>query len=245
MELIDVAIIGGRPAGLTAASTLVRQLHTTVVFDSKTYRNAAATHMHMVPTLSHRNPKEFRTEAKHDVESRYSSIRFADVVVTKVEKKNDSHFEVHDSDGTVWGFAKVILAVGCSDTHPDIEGYDQLYEHAKENDTDFIVSSVMATKIEAAGLLVSFAAPPISMSALVIHMAENAAQLSDEVTIYTHGNEELTAQLKPLVRSTFKVENRPIKRLLGIEGGARVKVEFTDGTCKEEKFLVHNPADQC
>ncbi|RYO96528.1 hypothetical protein DL763_003147 [Monosporascus cannonballus] len=105
MELIDVAIIGGGPAGLTAASTLVRQLHTAVVFDSKTYRNAAATHMHMVPTWDHQNPKEFRAEARHDVESRYSSIRFVDVV----------------------GFRKVILAVGCSDTYPGLEGYEQYH----------------------------------------------------------------------------------------------------------------------
>ncbi|RYP22479.1 hypothetical protein DL767_009051 [Monosporascus sp. MG133] len=42
MEFTDVAIIGGGPAGLTAASTLARQRHTAVVFDSKSYRNAGA-----------------------------------------------------------------------------------------------------------------------------------------------------------------------------------------------------------
>lgn len=44
------------------------------------------------------------------------------------------------------------------------------------------------------------------------------------------------------VQSTkFKVETRKIKRLAASEASDSVVVEFTDGTQKEEKFLVHNP----
>ena len=79
------------------------------------------------------------------------------------------------------------------------------------------------------------------MPALAIHSAENAAQLSNEVTIYTHGNEELAGQIESAVHGTFKVDSRPIKRLVDVGEGNCVKVEFTDGSCKEEAFLVHNP----
>ncbi|KAK8050727.1 thioredoxin reductase glit-like protein [Apiospora phragmitis] len=34
MDFTDVAIVGGGPAGLTAANTLARQLHTAVVYDN-------------------------------------------------------------------------------------------------------------------------------------------------------------------------------------------------------------------
>jgi gliotoxin/aspirochlorine biosynthesis thioredoxin reductase len=50
MNFIDVAIIGGGPAGLIAAATLARQLHTAVVFDAKSYRNVNASSIYIVPS---------------------------------------------------------------------------------------------------------------------------------------------------------------------------------------------------
>lgn len=73
-------------------------------------------------------------------------------------------------------------------------------------------------------------------------MAENAAQLSDSVTLYTHGNSDLTTQLATITgNSKFKVESRRIKHLSGNTGQNSVVVEFEDGSSKVEKFLVHNP----
>lgn len=71
-------------------------------------------------------------------------------------------------------------------------------------------------------------------------MAANAAQLSDEVTLYTHGDDNVTAQITPLVKAPFKIDARKIQRLID-NGGASVTIEFIDGSTKEETFLVHNP----
>ncbi|CCD49858.1 hypothetical protein BofuT4_P095660.1 [Botrytis cinerea T4] len=87
MDFVEVAIIGGGPAGLTAAGALARQLHTAVVFDTQTYRNKNSTHMHMVPTWDHKDPKDFRAATKESILARYSTIQFLDIGVTSIEKK--------------------------------------------------------------------------------------------------------------------------------------------------------------
>ncbi|KAI1662006.1 hypothetical protein F4813DRAFT_343185 [Daldinia decipiens] len=84
--------------------------------------------MHMVPGWENRNPKDFRSATRNDIVASYSAnIQFVDVEVTKVEKESDSHFRVWDGQGKEWNVRKVILAVGSSDTYPDIEGYAQLW----------------------------------------------------------------------------------------------------------------------
>ncbi|KAI3318113.1 FAD/NAD(P)-binding domain-containing protein [Xylariaceae sp. AK1471] len=235
-DFIDVAVIGGGPAGLTAAATLARQLHTAVVFDSQSYRNAKASHIHMVPGWENKNPQEFRSKTRADIISTYSTIQFADVAVGKVEKKSDSHFTVWDANGKEWTFRKVILAVGSSDTYPDIEGHAELW--AKRIFHCLFCKGYEERGAPSVGVLAVF---PVVIPALAVHMAENAAELSEAVTLYTQGNEDFTAQLKPVANGKFKIEPRRIKRLIDNEASSSVTVEFTDGSHKEEKFLVHNP----
>ncbi|KAJ8106266.1 hypothetical protein ONZ43_g7123 [Nemania bipapillata] len=191
----------------------------------------------MVPGWENRNPKEFRSVTKADIQSNYSTIQFADVEVTKIGKESDSHFKLSDADGREWNFRKVILAVGSSDTFPDLEGYADLW-------TKRIFHCLFCHGYEdkgaaSVGVLVVF---PVVIPALAIHMAENAAQLSKTVTLYTDGNEELATQLASIQNVQFKVDPRKIKSLSANKTSDSVVVAFTDGTQKEERFLVHNPA---
>jgi gliotoxin/aspirochlorine biosynthesis thioredoxin reductase len=87
VALIDVAVVGGGLAGLTAASTLARQLHTAVVFDSQVYRSAKSSGMHMVPGWENRDPKDFRVSARQDTISNYATIQFCDMAVAKIERR--------------------------------------------------------------------------------------------------------------------------------------------------------------
>lgn len=91
-EPVDVLIIGAGPAGFTAALTIVRQTHTAILFDSGSYRNGAAHHMHMIPTWDHRDPAKFRDASRKEILSHYSTVKIENVELAKAEKINDSLF---------------------------------------------------------------------------------------------------------------------------------------------------------
>jgi thioredoxin reductase len=128
MASIDVAIIGGGPAGLTAAATLARQLHTVVVFDGGNYRNDGTYHVHTVPGWDHKHPQEFRQTSRKQIEENYETVQFVDVTVTSADKKGDSSFHITDDKGKLWEVKKVLLAIGSSDVLPDVKGYEALWK---------------------------------------------------------------------------------------------------------------------
>lgn len=83
--------------------------------------------------------------------------------------------------------------------------------------------------------------PPIGPG-MGLHTAGLAAQLSDEVTLYTHGDQDSASRLRPLAEAAnakFNVDSRQIKRL--VDNGGSLTIEFADGSAKEEAFLVHHP----
>jgi thioredoxin reductase len=121
----EIIVIGGGPAGLSAAASIVRQDHKTVLFDSDKYRNAQSKHMHTVPTWDHQDPQAFRTAAIKDFE-RYGSIAVERVEIETVKQRDDGLFEA-TGNGKTWTGKKLILATGVEDVFPEIPGYAECW----------------------------------------------------------------------------------------------------------------------
>jgi thioredoxin reductase len=123
----DAAVIGGGPAGLSAAAWLGRYRRTTVVVDSQQYRNAAVELSHGFLGHDPISPSELRAKARTEV-AQYPSVTFFDGgEVVSLSGVRD-RFELALADGsTVLEAKRVILATGVRDAFPDVERFFEFY----------------------------------------------------------------------------------------------------------------------
>jgi thioredoxin reductase len=125
--LLDAIILGAGPAGLSVATGLARQLHTAVVFNTGTFRNSKAKHMHNVVGWDHRNAGDLRAAARRDLLVRYSTIQFQDIGIDRIQKLSTGTFEATDATGKIWRGRKVVMATGVKDVYPNIDGYSDCW----------------------------------------------------------------------------------------------------------------------
>jgi len=124
---VDALVIGGGPAGLSAALAFARQLHTVILFDSNLYRNAKAARMHVVSTWDNHPPAEYRDAAREELTTRYDTVWVIDTEVKRVVKLDQGRFTAHDADGKQWTGRKLLLATGSKDVFLDIPGFSECW----------------------------------------------------------------------------------------------------------------------
>lgn len=125
MNLFDVIIIGGGPAGLNAAVVLGRCRRKVLVFDHQQQRNRYSQGMHNFLTRDGMLPAEFLKISHKELKKYGVKILYAEV---KDAKKNiNETFIVKDKNDKVYHSKKLILATGLADRLPDIEGTPQFY----------------------------------------------------------------------------------------------------------------------
>jgi thioredoxin reductase len=120
-SVYDCIIIGGGPAGRSAANTLTRQSYRVALFDSGSYRNDALANGHHPP----------RENGRKDTEcplSPSSSLHIINTTITRVKQSTDRHFEAVSGDGMTWHGKKLLLATGVRDLVPDIPGYQECWD---------------------------------------------------------------------------------------------------------------------
>lgn len=124
-RLADVIIVGGGPAGLSAALVLARACRSVLLFDHGHPRNGSATALHGYLTRDGVSPHDFRAMARDEL-ARYEGVRIVDLEVTHAACE-DGAFRVTTIDGERYSARKLLLATGVVDHVPDVPGLRELY----------------------------------------------------------------------------------------------------------------------
>lgn len=123
----EVVIVGGGPAGLSAALLLGRCLRDVVVFDDENYRNAGAPRVRGFLTRDHGcSPEDLRTLAYRDLEQ-YATVRIVRDTIVEAKKLGDGGFAVLTKSGAQYECTALLLATGYRDTLPAIGGARELH----------------------------------------------------------------------------------------------------------------------
>lgn len=125
MNISDVIIIGGGPAGLNAAVVLGRCRRKVLVFDHRRQRNRHSHGMHNFLTRDGIAPAEF-LKLSHRELKKYG-VKILHTEVKDAKKSTSETFIVTDAKGNTYHSKKLILATGLTDKLPDVKGAAKYY----------------------------------------------------------------------------------------------------------------------
>ena len=121
----DVVIVGGGPAGLSAAIVLGRCRRSVFLCDLGQPRNQASRAVHCLLGHEGTPPGDLLEKGRHELE-RYTTVELRADRVTKIAPSRNQ-FSVVCADGFTLTARKILLTTGLTDEVPQLEGIERLY----------------------------------------------------------------------------------------------------------------------
>ncbi len=215
--LYECAIIGGGPAGLSAALVLGRARRKTVVFDDDHARNRVTREAHGFLTRDGTKPSELRRLARKEI-AEYPSVEFQNEKIVSIERLDRAHYELKTASGKVFRSVKILLANGLRDEQPNIPGIEHFYGTS-------LFSCPYCDGWELRDR-------PLAVIAdkNVFKLAAEVYTWSRDVIVFTNGEGQLTAEeRKKLNAKEIRIVDDIIARLEG-ENGQLQSIRLEDGT---------------
>lgn len=211
-EKVDVVIVGGSAAGLSAALVLARARRRVVVVDGGNPRNSPATHLHGFLSRDGLDPRELLRIGRQEAEG-YGG-EFLEDVVTRI--RHDRSVEL--AGGRVVAAHRVLVTTGLTDELPDIPGVHELWG-----------SDVLHCPYCHGWEVRDQAIGVIGGSPLTLHQVKLVRQWSQDVTLFTHTAEPADSDVADLRSRGIEVVAGKVERLLTEDHRLR-GVRMADGT---------------
>jgi len=124
--IYECAIIGGGPAGLSAALVLGRSQRNTLLFDDNHGRNLVTRDTHGFLTRDGIQPRELKKLGREDV-AKYDCVEIKNTRVANIKRITESHYQLDTEDGDTFHSIKIIIATGLKEELPNIPNIENFY----------------------------------------------------------------------------------------------------------------------
>ncbi|KYF58070.1 pyridine nucleotide-disulfide oxidoreductase, partial [Sorangium cellulosum] len=227
----DVVIVGGGPAGLSAALALGRARKRVLLCDAGARRNAAAEHIHNFVTRDGTPPDELRAIGRRELAA-YPSVEARDLRIEAIAGARGA-FQITSAAGTVEA-RRVLLCTGLIDEPLAIEGFRELWGRS-------ILQCPYCHGWEVQDRRWGY----LARGAQSLHFPLLLRGWTRDVVVFTSGAFDVPADVQARFSAAgVRVEARPVARLVAREDRLE-SVELSDGaTISCEVLFAHPPQRQ-
>ncbi|WP_144521527.1 NAD(P)/FAD-dependent oxidoreductase [Bacillus pumilus] len=196
--LLDCVIIGGGPAGLSAALVVGRGRKQVIVFDDELPRNRVTQESHGFITNDGMTPFEIRQAGEADLQN-YPHIQIKRSKIVVVQN-NEDNFTLLTQGGERFEAKKIILATGLKDILPEMKGIHEVY-----GKTLFSCPFCDGWELKDKPLAL------IAENSRALHMAKLLSNWTKDLIVFTNGKQVFAEEEKALLSAhSIQVIDVPI-----------------------------------